>query len=66
MNGKAIVMTVIRGATETISESFRQYQSNIPEKHEVKELKKKPAIYGTAHILQEVLMYKYKHISRAK
>jgi hypothetical protein len=31
---------VIRGATETISKSFRQYLSNIPEKHEIKELQK--------------------------
>ena len=32
--------------------------SNIPGKHEVKELQK-TAILGTAHILRKVLMYKY-------
>ena len=41
--------------TETISEPFRKYVSNIPGKHEVKELQK-TAILGTAHILQKVLM----------
>jgi hypothetical protein len=39
----------------TISESFIKYMSNIPGKHEVKELKK-TAIWGTAHILRKVLM----------
>ena len=41
-----------------ISESFRKYVSNIPGKHEVKELQK-TAILGTAHTLRKVLMYKY-------
>ena len=35
--------------------SFRKYVSNIPGKHEVKELHK-TAILGTAHILRKVLM----------
>jgi hypothetical protein len=35
--------------------SFRKYLSNIPGKHEVKELQK-TAILGTAHILRKVLM----------
>ena len=35
--------------------SFRKYVSNIPGKHEVKELQK-TAILGTAHILRKVLM----------
>jgi hypothetical protein len=48
-------MPVIIGATGTISKSFRKYVSNIPGKHEVKELQK-TAIMGTAHILREVLM----------
>ena len=43
------------GATGTISKSFRKYVSNIPGKHEVKELQK-TAILGTAHILRKVLM----------
>jgi hypothetical protein len=49
------VIPVIIGATETISKSFRKYVSNIPGKHEVKELQK-TAISGTAHILRKVLM----------
>jgi hypothetical protein len=49
------VITVIIGATGTISESFRKYVSNIPGKHEVKELQK-TAILGTAHTLPKVLM----------
>jgi hypothetical protein len=52
------VIPVIIGATGTISKSFRKYVSNIPGKHEVKELQK-TAILGTAHILQKVLMEKY-------
>jgi len=54
-NVKTKVIPVIRGATGTISKSFRKYVSNIPEKHEVKELQK-TAILGTAHILRKVLM----------
>ena len=52
-NVKTKVIPVIIGATETISESFRKYVSNIPGKHEVKELQK-TAILGTAHILRKV------------
>jgi len=54
-NAKAKVIPVIIGATGTISKSFRKYMSNIPGKHEVKELQK-TAILGTAHILRKVLM----------
>ena len=54
-NVKTKVMPVIIGATGTISKSFRKYVSNIPGKHEVKELQK-TAILGTAHILRKVLM----------
>jgi hypothetical protein len=39
-NEKARVIQVIIGATETISKSLRQYLSNIPGKHEIKELQK--------------------------
>jgi hypothetical protein len=53
-NVKTKVIPVIIGATGTISKSFRKYVSNIPEHHEVKELKK-TAILGTAHILRKVL-----------
>jgi hypothetical protein len=54
-NVKAKVIPVITGATGTISISLRQYLSNIPGKHEVKELQK-TALLDTAHILREVLM----------
>ena len=54
-NVKTKVLPVIIGATGTISKSFRKYVSNIPGKHEVKELQK-TAILGTAHILRKVLM----------
>ena len=54
-NVKTKVISVIIGATGTISKSFRKYVSNIPGKHEVKELQK-TAVLGTAHILRKVLM----------
>jgi len=54
-NVKTKVIPVIIGATGTISKSFRKYVSNIPGKHEVKELQK-TAILGTAHIQRKVLM----------
>jgi hypothetical protein len=44
-NVKARVITVIIGATGTISKSLRQYLSNIPGKHEIKEVRK-TAILG--------------------
>ena len=53
-NVKPKVIPVIIGATGTISKSFRKYVSNIPGRHEVKELQK-TAILGTAHILRKVL-----------
>jgi len=53
-NVKTKVIPVIKGATGTISKSFRKYVSNIPGNHEVKELQK-TAILGTAHILRKVL-----------
>jgi len=54
-NVKTKVIAVIIGATGTISKSFRKYVSNIPGKHEVKELQK-TAILGTVQILRKVLM----------
>ena len=54
-NVKTKVIPVIIGASGTVSKSFRKYVSNIPGKHEVKELQK-TAILGTAHILRKVLM----------
>ena len=54
-NVKTKVIPVIIGVTGTVSELFRKYVSNIPGKHEVKELQQ-TAILGTAHTLREVLM----------
>ena len=54
-NVKTKMIPVIIGATGTISKSFRKYVSNIPGKHEVKELQK-TAILGTAHTLWKILM----------
>jgi len=56
---KAKVTPVVIEASRTISKSVSQFLSNVPAKHEIKELpkkKKNPAILGTAHILQKVLM----------
>jgi RNase P/RNase MRP subunit POP5 len=53
-NVETKVTPVIIGVTGTISKSFRKYMSNIPGKHEVKQLQK-TAILGTAHILRKVL-----------
>jgi len=41
-NVKAKVILVRIAATENISKSLRQYLSNIPGKHEIKELQKQP------------------------
>jgi len=54
-NVKTWVIPVIIGATGAISKSFRKYVSNIPGKHEVKELQK-TVVLGNAHILRKVLM----------
>jgi hypothetical protein len=52
---KTNVIPVKIEKTGTISNSFTKYLSNIPRKHEIKELHK-TAILGTAHILRKVLM----------
>jgi len=54
-NVKPKVIPVIIGATGSISKLFRKYVSNIPGKHEAKELQK-TATLGTAHTLRKVLM----------
>jgi len=54
-NVKTKVRPVIIGATGTTSKSFRKYVSNIPGKHEVRELQK-TATLGIAHTLRKVLM----------
>ena len=48
-NVKAKVIPVIRGATGTISKSLGQNLSNIPEKHEIKEIQKKKKPYWALH-----------------
>jgi hypothetical protein len=54
-NAKTKVLQSLIEATKTISKSFRKYLSNIPGKHDIKELQK-TAILGTTHILRKVLM----------
>jgi hypothetical protein len=54
-NVKPEVITVIMGAMGTISKSSRKNLSNIPGKHNIKELQK-TAILGTVHILWKALM----------
>jgi len=54
-NVRTKVIPVAIGASGTISKPFRKYVSNMPGKHEVKELQK-TAVLGTAHILRELLM----------
>jgi hypothetical protein len=49
------VIPAIIGETGTISKSFRKYLSNLPGRHEIKELQK-TAILGTAHTFRKVLM----------
>jgi hypothetical protein len=49
------VIPVIIGAIGTISNSFREYPSNIPGKHEIKELEK-TAMWGTTNLHQKVFM----------
>jgi hypothetical protein len=43
------VIKVIIGVTGTISKLLRQYLSNIPGKHEVKELQKRKQPYWALH-----------------
>jgi len=58
-NIKTKVIPVIIDATETISKSFTKYLSNIPGKHNIKELQN-VTISGIAHMLWTVPMYKYR------
>jgi hypothetical protein len=52
-NINAKVILVIRGATGTISKSFRQYLSNKPGRNDILQ---KTVISGTACVFQKVLM----------
>ena len=54
-NIKSKVKPIITGPTGIISKSFRKYLSNLPGKHEIKDLQK-AAILGTAHKLRKVVM----------
>jgi hypothetical protein len=54
------VVPVIKQATGTISKSFRQYLSNIPGKHEIKELLKKSGHIGHCTHTAGIMMYMYK------
>jgi len=54
-NVKAKVIPVTIGATGTISKSLTQYLSNVPGKHEIKELQKNSHILHCTYILREVL-----------
>jgi len=49
-NVNAKVISVIVGVIETISHSLRQYLKNISREHEIREVKKNKAVFGTAHI----------------
>ena len=63
-NVKAKAIPVIRWATGTISESLRQYLSNIPEKHEIKE--QKNSHIGHCTHTAESTNVNVQNISRAK
>ena len=55
MDVRTSATPVIIGATGTISKSFRKYLSNVPGKHEIKELQK-TAILATTHIFRKILV----------
>ena len=61
-NVKAKVTPVITGVTGTSSKSFINYLSKVLGEHKIKELKQR-AVLGSEHILQKVLIYKYKTFS---
>jgi len=54
-NVKTKLIPVITGAAGTISKSLTQCLSNMPGKHEIKELQKITVLF-TAHILWKVLI----------
>jgi len=53
-NVKSKVIPVIRRAIGTLSKSILQYLSNIPGKHEIKEIQKRKAILVTAQVLRKM------------
>jgi len=54
-----VIPVIMGGGNGTVSKSLRQYPSNMPGKHEIKELKKNSHT-GHAHILRKVFMQEYK------
>ena len=60
---KSKVVLVIIGATGTLSVSLLQYPSNIPGKHEIKEIQKRTAMLVAAHILRKVIMKNKPHFA---
>jgi hypothetical protein len=58
------VITIMKGATETISKSFRKYPSNISGKNEISY--KKSAILDTAHILRRTTDVKAQNIQHGE
>jgi hypothetical protein len=50
-NVKTKAIPVIKDKNGTVSETFRQYLSNIEGKHEIRELRKQP--YWALHIIRE-------------
>jgi hypothetical protein len=60
-NVNAKVTPLIAGTTETISDTLRKCQSNLPGKHEIRGLQKAIILF-TAHIYLKV---RTKHLKRA-
>jgi len=59
-NVKVKVISLLTGATVTISKLFTKYLSNIPGKYEIGDLQK-TFILGTAHRVQKVLIKSTKY-----
>jgi hypothetical protein len=56
VEGKNESYTRNKGGNWNISKSVRKYLSNIPFKHEVKEIQKKQPYWAHAHILWKILI----------
>ena len=65
-NVKSKLIAVIRGATRAISKSLRQCLSNIPGKHEIKELQNSHIGHWTHTYCGKCYCNSTKRISRAK
>jgi len=64
-NVRAKVIPVIIGATGIISKALRQYLTNLPGKHEIKELQKNSQIGHCTHTAENADV-QVQNISRAK